>query len=188
MTGLSEITLSSRRTKLEFQQPDSELLSILERLNRIEDISDIAKANARHLITKMRYAFPQHFNIWSIEDDGVAIEPVSPDDDRVMRIECDADGGVLCIASMGDNLRRAKYYQIDGLPDGFLFEALLDLYTPSVNMDFVTWSKKALAHMKDYGAVYFQVRTLNTPQEETLIVRSDVSTHQPESAKYRWID
>lgn len=55
-------------------------------------------------------------------------EIVLETDKGVVSVEVDHDGeNVFCVASIGDNLRRAKYYQLDGLPDGFIKEAIRDL-------------------------------------------------------------
>ena len=42
-------------------------------------------------------------------------------------VECAPDDTVYCFATINGNSRRAKFYQMDGLPDVFIEKALRDL-------------------------------------------------------------
>ena len=44
-----------------------------------------------------------------------------------MAVECAPDDTVSCFATIDGNSRRAKFYQMDGLPDVFIAKALRDL-------------------------------------------------------------
>ena len=85
-----------------------------------------AVANARILLPKLFRLLPVRYRVSPTERRGVAI-------DAPMRwgasvaVECAPDDTVYCFATIDGNSRRAKFYQMDGLPDVFIAKALRDL-------------------------------------------------------------
>lgn len=85
-----------------------------------------AVANARILLPKLFQLLPVRYRVSPTERRGVAI-------DAPMRwgasvaVECAPDDTVYCFATIDGNSRRAKFYQMDGLPDVFIAKALRDL-------------------------------------------------------------
>ena len=112
----------------------------------------LAKRNADSLFQAVSRLAPGDHQVEPTEDGGYSMLIESDDGESVVRIECDSDGGVLCIASIGENLRRAKYYQMDGLPDGFIREALRDV-TPEREQT-APWLEAISTTMKDFGETY----------------------------------
>ena len=85
-----------------------------------------AVANARILLPRLFELLPVRYRVSPTERRGVAI-------DAPMRwgasvaVECAPDDTVYCFATIDGNSRRAKFYQMDGLPDVFIAKALRDL-------------------------------------------------------------
>ena len=85
-----------------------------------------AVANARILLPKLFELLPVRYRVSPTERRGVAI-------DAPMRwgasvaVECAPDDTVYCFATIDGNSRRAKFYQMDGLPGVFIAKALRDL-------------------------------------------------------------
>ena len=85
-----------------------------------------AVANARTLLPRLYAILPVRYRVSPTERRGVAI-------DAPMRwgasvaVECAPDDTVYCFATIDGNSRRAKFYQMDGLPDVFIEKALRDL-------------------------------------------------------------
>ena len=85
-----------------------------------------AVENARILLPKLFAIYPARYQVSPTERRGVAI-------DAPMRwgasvaVECAPDDTVYCFAAIDGNSRRAKFYQMDGLPDVFIEKALCDL-------------------------------------------------------------
>ncbi|MCY4301892.1 MAG: hypothetical protein OXC68_09205 [Aestuariivita sp.] len=81
--------------------------------------------NAKTLFPKIYNIYPAKYTIYPTENRGIAIQ--SPMKQKgVVQIECGPEDVVYCIASIEDNERRAKFYQMKGLPDEFIRKALLD--------------------------------------------------------------
>ena len=109
-----------------------EALSDLDLLNeeaREEDLPEPdaeAVTNARTLLPRLYAILPVRYQVSPTERRGVAI-------DAPMRwgasvaVECAPDDTVYCFATIDGNSRRAKFYQMDGLPDVFIEKALRDL-------------------------------------------------------------
>lgn len=109
-----------------------EVLSDLDGLREVAKEEDEpepdteAVANARILLPKLFELLPVRYRVSPTERRGVAI-------DAPMRwgasvaVECAPDDTVYCFVTIDGNSRRAKYYQMDGLPDVFIEKALRDL-------------------------------------------------------------
>ena len=118
-----------------WQGNDGELQEALADLERLTEAAseeempepDVAAvANARILLPKLFQLLPVRYRVSPTERRGVAI-------DAPMRwgasvaVECAPDDTVYCFATIDGNSRRAKFYQMDGLPDVFIAKALRDL-------------------------------------------------------------
>lgn len=108
--ALSELeTLSEAASEEELPEPDAD-----------------AVENARILLPKLFALLPVRYRVSPTGRRGVAI-------DAPMRwgasvaVECGPDDTVYCFATIDGNSRRAKFYQMDGLPDVFIAKALRDL-------------------------------------------------------------
>ena len=85
-----------------------------------------AVANARSLLPKLYEILPVRYRVTSTERRGVAIDAPMRHGAAV-GVECAPDDTVYCFATVDGNSRRAKFYQMDGLPDVFIEKALRDL-------------------------------------------------------------
>ena len=103
-----------------------ETLSEAAREEEVPEPDADAVANARILLPKLFALLPVRYRVSPTERRGVAI-------DAPMRwgasvaVECAPDDTVYCFATIEGNSRRAKFYQMDGLPDVFIAKALRDL-------------------------------------------------------------
>ena len=82
--------------------------------------------DARELITKIHDVHPVEYHVYPTERKGVEISAPMRKGGSVS-IECMPNDIVHCFVAIDGNLRRAKYYQTDGLPDAFMKSALQDL-------------------------------------------------------------
>ena len=82
--------------------------------------------NARVLLPRMHRILADRYLVYVSDRGGVVIEAPMRDGASV-GVECGKDDVVYCFASIGGNNRRAKFYQMDGLPDVFIEKALRDL-------------------------------------------------------------
>ncbi|MYH15979.1 MAG: hypothetical protein F4149_12470 [Gammaproteobacteria bacterium] len=146
--------------------------------------NDVVQRNADDLFNAVALLAPGDHQFEPTEDGGQSMLIESDDGDRVVRIECDSDGGVLCIASIGENLRRAKYYQMDGLPDGFIREALQDVI--SEREQTTQWNRISMS-MKVFGGMFTPADMQELPKESVLMV-SFVHSWQTHLESYRSID
>lgn len=103
-----------------------ESLAKLDSVNETGETQQAAVENARSLLPELYRIYPTHYLAEPSERNGVTLSPPMKDGAAVS-IDVDADGVVYCFASIHGNLRRAKYFQMDGLPDGFIAKALRDL-------------------------------------------------------------
>ena len=85
-----------------------------------------AIANARSLLPKLFEILPVRYRVSPTERRGVAIDAPMRHGASVA-VECAPDDTVYCFAAIDGNSRRAKFYQMDGLPDVFIEKALRDL-------------------------------------------------------------
>ena len=109
-----------------------EALADLDRLHDEAKESDLpppadeAVANARSLLPALFALHAVRYQVSPTERGGVSIAPpMKPG--RAVSVECGPDDAVYCFAVIDGNGRRAKYYQMEGLPDGFVEKALRDL-------------------------------------------------------------
>lgn len=88
--------------------------------------SELAFQNARRLLPKMYEISPRYFDIYSMPDGEIAIDAPGGHGRSVILL-CEPDGGALCLVTLGDEHRRARYSTARNLPDGFVREALAEL-------------------------------------------------------------
>ena len=82
--------------------------------------------NARTLLPRLFSIHPVRYRVSPTERRGVAIDaPMRRG--AAVGVECAPDDTVYCFAAIDGNSRRAKFYQMDGLPDVFIAKALHDL-------------------------------------------------------------
>ena len=82
--------------------------------------------NARSLLPKLHRIRPGFYDVYPTEQGGVAITPPTRKGASAS-IECHDNDIVYCFASIDGNSRRAKFYQMDDLPDPFIEKVLRDL-------------------------------------------------------------
>ena len=116
---------------------DVEELATLEALiyegNEMPKPDLSAIANALTLLPKLYQILPVRYNITPTERRGVAID-VPMQRGAAVAVECAPDDTVYCFVTIDGNRRRAKFYQMDGLPDEFITKALQDM-APSIYTD-----------------------------------------------------
>ena len=98
----------------------------LDHLPRSE-VSDTARKNARNLIEALNGMLDREYDIVAGDGQQVAIGVTGTKPHTGMTIECTKAGRVECYVTIGQNNRTAIYYQMDGLPDGFIRDAIRDL-------------------------------------------------------------
>ena len=84
--------------------------------------SDRAVSNAKLLLERLYRIAPRRFEVYPTPDAEIAID--APGDGCSVVVLCDSDGGALCMANLPGGHRAKSYGAVDGLPDGFLREAL----------------------------------------------------------------
>ena len=84
------------------------------------------KKNAACLLRSLHTLFPGRYDVSPTDRGGVAIAAPSRRGAAVV-VECAPLGRVYCFVTVDGNRRRAKYYQMDGLPDEFIIKAMCDL-------------------------------------------------------------
>ena len=91
--------------------------------------SRMARENARRLLQAMHRISGRCLDVYPTPDGEVAIDvpggPGGPG--RSVLLLCDSEGGALCLVNMNGKHRRARYADSNGLPDGFVREALAEL-------------------------------------------------------------
>lgn len=88
--------------------------------------SEVAFANAERLLKAMYHISPRRYGVYPEPDGYIAIDARGANG-RIAVVMCGSDGGVLCLVTIDDEPRRARYYTARKLPDGFIREALHDL-------------------------------------------------------------
>lgn len=88
--------------------------------------TDVACKNANRLLKEMYRMSQRCFEVYPMPDGEIAIDACDGQGSSVLLL-CHSDGGVLCLVNMGGQHRRARYSSADGLPDGFVREALVEL-------------------------------------------------------------
>ncbi len=85
--------------------------------------STLALENARRLLLAVYKLSPRRFEVYPTPDGEVAIDAPGGYGRSVLLL-CDSDGGALCLVNMDGRHRRARYSDMELLPDGFVREAL----------------------------------------------------------------
>lgn len=115
--------------------PPPELAEALQELSEapadaeadgLELPSAAAFANARRLLEAMYRISPRRYTVYPTSDAYIAIDARGVNDGIVV-VMCGSDGGVLCLATIDQESRRARYASARRLPDGFIREALHEL-------------------------------------------------------------
>ena len=89
--------------------------------------SEMALENAEHLLREMYLISPRRFEVYPTPDGEIAID-ASGGHGRSILLLCDSKGGTLCLVNLNGTHRRARYSTTNTLPDGFVRDALTDLY------------------------------------------------------------
>ena len=92
----------------------------------VETPSDAAFDNARRLLKAMYRIAPRPFSVYPVAGGYIAID-ARGGKGRIAVVMCGSDGSVLCLVTIGDKHRRARYSTAANLPDGFIREALAEL-------------------------------------------------------------
>ena len=88
--------------------------------------SRMARENARRLLQAMHRISGRRLEVYPTPDGEVAIDAPGGQGRSVLLL-CDSEGGALCLVNMNGKHRRASYADSNGLPDGFVREALAEL-------------------------------------------------------------
>lgn len=88
--------------------------------------SRMARENARRLLQAMHRISGRRLEVYPTPDGEVAIDAPGRQGRSVLLL-CDSEGGALCLVNMNGKHRRARYADSNGLPDGFVREALAEL-------------------------------------------------------------
>ena len=87
---------------------------------------EIALSNAKRILQRLYAFWPIRYEVHPTPDGEIAV--VAPGGfGRSVMVLCDSQGGALCMVNLNGKHRRARYSSADGLPDGFLREALDEL-------------------------------------------------------------
>lgn len=92
----------------------------------LEMPSEAAFANASRLLRAMYRISPRRYGVYPEPGGYIAIDARGAND-GIAVVMCDSDGGVLCLVTIGDEPRRARYSTARTLPDGFIRDALREL-------------------------------------------------------------
>lgn len=92
----------------------------------VETPSAVAFGNAQRLLKAMYRVAPRRYSVYPMPDGYIAIDARGRKG-RIAVVMCGSDGSVLCLVTIGDKHRRARYSAADNLPDGFIREALAEL-------------------------------------------------------------
>lgn len=88
--------------------------------------SRMARENARRLLQAMHRISGRRLEVYPTPDGEVAIDAPGGQGRSVLLL-CDSEGGALCLVNMNGKHRRTRYADSNGLPDGFVREALAEL-------------------------------------------------------------
>ena len=127
--------IAQRQDELVSASPPADLAEALQELaevtadaeeDELEVPSDVAFDNARSLLKAMYGISPRRYSVYPTSDAYIAIDARGANDGIVV-VMCGSDGGVLCLATINKESRRARYSTARKLPDGFIREALSEL-------------------------------------------------------------
>ena len=82
------------------------------------------RENMRRLLTEMAVTHSPEYAVDSTERGGVSVSATKRG--AAFSVECAPNDIVYCFVAIDGNPRRAKHYQMDGLPDAFMTRALED--------------------------------------------------------------
>ena len=119
-----QITGGDRHSKKAGLSTSPELIKALRELEQVSadaeedglDIpSEVAFTNARRLLRAMYRISPRRFGVYPEPGGYIAIDARGAND-GIAVVMCDSDGGVLCLVTIGDEPRRARYSTARTLP------------------------------------------------------------------------
>ena len=134
---ISQFSLPAPRVSIGFRAPSYGEQSLKEILVDLEHIDEMAKeddlpepdgeavANAYALLPQLYAILPVRYHVSPTERGGVSID-VPMKRGRTVSVECAPNNHVYCFVTIDGNSRRAKFYQVEGLPDPFMERALRD--------------------------------------------------------------
>ena len=88
--------------------------------------SETALTNARRLLEAMHRISPRRYAVYPEPGGYVAIDARGANN-GIAVVMCDSEGGALCLVTIDDEPRRARYATTRKLPDGFIRDALREL-------------------------------------------------------------
>lgn len=127
-TGVGEDPILSSFGLLHDALLDLDSIDDAAKEEELQEPDAAAIANARSLLPKLFEILPVRYRVSPTERRGVAIDAPMRHGASVA-VECAPDDTVYCFVAIDGNSRRAKFYQMDGLPDVFIEKALRDLGT-----------------------------------------------------------
>ena len=119
-----------------FPRPLIEALQDLDSV--IEDAEDagypvpeiIAFKNAEQLLNDLYTISPRHYGVYPLSDGEISIDAPNGKGSSVWFI-CYSKGDISCLVNIKGKHRRARYSSLEGLPDGFVREAMAELENQS---------------------------------------------------------
>lgn len=88
--------------------------------------SELAFANARRLLPAISRLSPRPMSVYPTPDGEICIDLFGGFGRSVLLL-CESGGGALCMVSLDQEHRRARYDTVRTLPDGFVREALAEM-------------------------------------------------------------
>jgi hypothetical protein len=88
--------------------------------------SPLAFKNTERLLKAMCRISPRRYGVYPAPDGYIAID-ARGGNGRIAVVMCGSDGDALCLVTIDNEQRRARYSTIRQLPDGFIREALQEL-------------------------------------------------------------
>ena len=119
-----------------FPRPLIEALHDLDSV--VEDAEDadypvpeiIAFNNAEQLLNDLYAISPRHYGVYPLSDGEISIDAPNGKGSSVWFI-CYSKGDISCLVNIKGKHRRARYSSLEGLPDGFIREAMAELENQS---------------------------------------------------------
>ena len=119
-----------------FPRPLIEALHDLDSV--VEDAEDadypvpeiIAFKNAELLLNDLYAISPRHYGVYPLSDGEISIDAPNGKGSSVWFI-CYSQGDISCLVNIKGKHRRARYSSLEGLPDGFIREAMAELENQS---------------------------------------------------------